>query len=660
MTALTGKASMPLSRQPEESGAAPAPARAGEAVCFPLDPLPQHLKPRYRRLALVTCAEHVAALDPDDSDTLIVSSDWLLWQRAAAERRHALYYERGILEWTDPDSMDTDIYLRANDWNYADGRDLTLFRGVSLGKMFCGEVAMCVINCLRLERALAKLIDRFQPEDVLFFDFINEFNVLDRELRVRTLQRVAATRGARLIDRPEGAVAPDRHISEHPTVQADSHRLMVSAALYLYANVMALATRLRCLARDPKRRVLALVITNLAEPLARNYSAGAITPIIFARTLPKKFGLLWHCLRQGILLPAPAKGALTAEDRRHLNDIIGGVKAAFAAGRVDVGDIVARYVTRQILDTGRLAGIAEGVRAAERFLADYRPARLVIDGERNAPQRIYAELCRSQGIPVDCTWHSPLTPLNNKLDGLGSDSRTKPVVSRSLTWGRTHERWLDAIGAKQSKIRIGSPVGDRYRRIGAQERPRKENALILQYTPQVQDLRGLNANMFGHFVDTVRLLRDRGYRNIRYKLHPGPGRLRPAYFESIADFFGLGCPILKREPFGECVAWADIVIGPASTGAMFETLAAGKPYYAMLMPPHSMDPSYFGDYPIYASVAELADALGRPIPAAAGRKLLDALYSLDEYPSGSRRFWEVMESDVRRRDGRDSPVPPRA
>jgi hypothetical protein len=59
-----------------------------------------------------------------------------------------------------------------------------------------------------------------------------------------------------------------------------------------------------------------------------------------------------------------------------------------------------------------------------------------------------------------------------------------------------------------------------------------------------------------------------------------------------------------------------------------------------------MDESYYGDYPLLSSVDELAEALDQPIDPEAGRKLLNALYSIDEFPSGSKRFWQVMTEDA--------------
>ena len=90
-------------------------------------------------------------------------------------------------------------------------------------------------------------------------------------------------------------------------------------------------------------------------------------------------------------------------------------------------------------------------------------------------------------------------------------------------------------------------------------------------------------------------------------------------------------------------ARADLVIGPSHTGAMFETLAGSKPYHALLLPPHcTFDKTYFDDFPLIESLKDLPAALQRD-NAISERKVLDKLYSINEIPNPSQRFWQVMD-----------------
>ena len=623
----------------------PTPAVGPIRVRFALEPLADFIKPQYKRLALITHENHLAHLDADDEDTLIVSCDWLLWQQALNDRRHCVYYELGILDWNGPEADNTHLYVQANDWVYEDGKDLTLFHGVSLGKQFCTEMALNLMNTRRLNQSITALAARFSSQEILFFDFSNDISVLDLKARKNLVQAFSARQGVRFSDRSDVQGDVHQSLSDTP-VTLKGHNLRVRVMLFVYTRLLESLTRLRCLFSRNNKRVLVVFVTNLIEPLLLNYSGEGVTPVFLTRSVPKKPGLLWRCLVKGVLLATPKNVSLTAVDHERLKEIRAAVERALDAPSSGNGEIPRDYIKRHILGSGKLTKAALGIVAAERLIDRYCPDRVVVDGERNPPTRTYIELARSRNIKTDHTWHGPLIPKNQKLDALEGDPRAPSLFNRCLTWGTAHEAWLDAIGSRKPMVRVGSPLSDRYRNAPVLRTAGNNNALVLQYTPNLMDLRGLNDNIFGNFVETVRLLQERGYKNIRFKLHPGPGRWKKSYFEKIAGNFNLRCQIFKTEPFEECVNWADIVVGPVTSGAMFETIAAGKPYYTMLIPPHSMDDSYYGDYPLLSSVDELARVLDQPLDPEAGRKLLNAVYSVNEYPSGSKRFWEVMRGEV--------------
>jgi hypothetical protein len=53
-----------------------------------------------------------------------------------------------------------------------------------------------------------------------------------------------------------------------------------------------------------------------------------------------------------------------------------------------------------------------------------------------------------------------------------------------------------------------------------------------------------------------------------------------------------------------------------------------------------------GRIQIYSIIDGFALGLDRPQAVDTERNLLNAVYSIDEFPSGSERFWEVMENDM--------------
>lgn len=617
--------------------------------CCTLEDLSRRLKPRYRRLALIANRRHLELLDPADEDTLVVCCDWLLWQQELAAGRHIAYYELEIRAWDAPDPMASELFIRANDWIPDDGGDdPTEFRHVSLGRSFSAEMSMAMMNHYRLERALRKLIERFRPEEIWFFDFIYDVNVLKPSLRKLLVEEAAREHGVAFVDRGGEAPDDDDHFAE--TVYArNEHGPAARVVLSVYAWLLQTATRIRCALSGRGSPVLVLVNANLAAPLVRNFTGGLI-PAFVGRTIPRRPGLLWRCLRLGVLLVALEPVRLSAADADRLGAIRDALEEHFsrpAPGRVGFAHA---YVRREILDTGRLRDMAREVVAAERLLDWLRPRRVVVDGVRNARPRSFIELARLRNIAVDYIWHSPLAPKNMKMDALGGDPRFPRCVNRCLTWGRINDEWLDRVEGPPSRVRVGSPLRDKY--VGREWRQPPEgsaaagkNVLLLQYTFIVSDLAGIITNMFENFVNTVRELQRLGYANIRYKLHPGRGRWKQSYFEEVADYFGLDCEIVKSEPFQDCVAWADVVIGPAQSGATFETLAAGKPYYAFMLPPFTLDPGYYRDFPLMTAIDQLPRALSRNIEAE-GRSLLDDFYGVDEIPDPSKRFWDVLAEDA--------------
>jgi hypothetical protein len=257
------------------------------------------------------------------------------------------------------------------------------------------------------------------------------------------------------------------------------------------------------------------------------------------------------------------------------------------------------------------------------------------------PARVYLEFAHRMGIETFFTWHSVVTQ-NLKFDALGCDDRAPSVVTTCLTWGRANEEWLAKIGAKVRYTRTGTllPVA-RHRPVrGPAAGQELARAVVLQHNQVLVDPKAYTATQFTYFVEVVRLLMKLGCGEIRYKLHPGIWSV--SYHEEIARRFGLRCEILKSEPLEPLIDWCDFAVGPVTTGAMHEFLAAGKPYYGMLLPPHAIDLEYFRNVRVLASVAELEDALLR-------RQSIDAEVLLEDFcacsqiPAPPRAVWRVLE-----------------
>ena len=151
----------------------------------------QRLQTHYETFVLVTHRDQLRDLSLEDESELIVCCDWLLWQQLLADGRNAAHYELGIADWIEADTIDEDLNIRANDWIYDRDRDLTRFKGVSLGSYFNGDVGWCLVSLYRMEHSLSNLIKRFSPKKIHFFDYRNDINLLRFRQRRRLVQRLA-------------------------------------------------------------------------------------------------------------------------------------------------------------------------------------------------------------------------------------------------------------------------------------------------------------------------------------------------------------------------------------------------------------------------------------------------------------------------------------
>lgn len=610
---------------------------------FP-DELQPHIRSSYKKLVFVVSEIDLARVNIDN-DTLVVTCDWLMWHRLSAKKQHIVYYELGILNQTVPKELTTDLYNHANEWINDCDHDPSLFHNVSLGRLFGGEIAMAVMNFYRISMSIRGLAKMFSSEEIVFVDFKYDINHLNFDLRHMLVSNIASDLGLAFTDlsRNESQATP----ASVSVYRLRSTSIIREAFAKCYATTIDALTKARGYMLKKAPRVLILVNTNIAEPLVRAYSGGGITPVFLARTVPKRFSILAHCLRRGILLVQAIRRNPSVSDVAHLAEIEAKLNTLCETTGAPVRNFVHAYVQANILNKFSLTEAAREVLTAESVLNKTQPSRIVVDGVRGRRSLAYVELAQTRKIAVDYTWHAPQTPQSLKMGALGGDPQQPVFVDRCLSWGETNNVWFHRVGAQQETINVGSPLRDRYANVSKYSTPIKKNlkdmnVLILQYGFNVSDLAGVNANMYGTFVNTIRLLREHGYRNIILKMHPGPGRWKKSQFEQIRDFFDLDCEIQMHEPFQNCLAWADVVIGPSHTGAMFETLAANKPYHALLLPPHStFDKSYFGDFPLVESLKDLPAAL-QCNNTLAERKVLDNLYCINEIPNPSQRFWQVM------------------
>ena len=618
------------------------------APCHGVDQALEGLRDRYARLAFVSHERHLAGLDRADGDTLVVSFDWLLWHKAKRDGWPCLPAEWGILAWRGSDSLAGDLMIRVTDWMHLDGVDATMFHGASLGKPIAARTLLFQTALLRLTRMLGPIFERFGASEVLYFDCRAETNALDAETRLIVARTAAAEHGLAFVDRgdpvdphdpslpfsPEGANAPARR---------PRGRLWRDRLVSLYGRSLDAWSRLVQRLTPGRRNVFLLINTSLSAPLLAAFDDPRLRPVLSARSQPKGWRFLAKCLRRGVLLVAPPPPRLTEGEKADVRGIAGRLEAAWAAPATVAESVLHTYLRRHEITEERLFAAAREVKRAAALLDAFKPARIVVDGVRNAPLRYTIDLAHERGIPVDYIWHSPWAPDNLKFDALGGDPRCPPLVSRCLSWGRVNDEWLDATGTLCARVLTGCPIGQG--RPAAAQRPPgpPRRVLVLEYNVSSVDLPGLYANKYTYFVNVLRLLRRRGIETIVFKVHPG--RPHKEYYGPIAAHFGIECEIVKSRPLGDLLAETDVVIGPVHSGAMPETLAAGKPYYGMMIPPTSMDAGYYRGLNVITDVAHLGAALDAGASFDPERALRD-LYATGEVPDPCARIWEVLGNDA--------------
>jgi hypothetical protein len=396
-----------------------------------------------------------------------------------------------------------------------------------------------------------------------------------------------------------------------------------------------------------------MVVTQLTGiPLIERFDGKGLYPLYLARWFPRKrnLGFLARALAKGVLLVGAPKAHLVEADHRALDGIRRRLEAAWETPG-EVTEIETReHVRTCIFACHRMEEMARLVVWADRVLKRHTPQGVFADSVLNPLVNIFFELAKRKGIATLGTWHGP-EQFDVKMFVYGSDPRVPAPLDACLTWGKSHEDWLVNTSGTSTPIRTGNVIASQYREertttassdglVGGRKGKR---ALVLQNTCPWYDAGVPLTNEYVLFVETIRMLRDLGYTDIRFKLHPGIPVM--AQYQEIARYFSLHCDIFQDGEFKDFVAWADFVIGPVHSGAMLEVLASGKPYYPILLPHSTLNRKYVAAGQTFPDMESLRQAL------AAGKTpdhdaYLQNYTSLEDIPDPAARTWEVVKEKL--------------
>jgi hypothetical protein len=196
--------------------------------------------------------------------------------------------------------------------------------------------------------------------------------------------------------------------------------------------------------------------------------------------------------------------------------------------------------------------------------------------------------------------------LNHGFPGYSYDHKEQflmgeSIADRTLAWGpQDKENHIRANVPENSLDIVGNPFFDRFFPLKKYVPFRTlsgSTALVLNYARPYGTVDFFEENEERHFIEIVQLLDSLGIRKIVFKLHPGLPRMD--FYQQLLEGLHCRCEviIIQNEPFIDEVEKVDFVIGPIST-AIFETLLSGKDYFLVhydpcdLPPPFELNNSY--------------------------------------------------------------------
>ena len=620
--------------------------------CFELGFQATHIKAKYSRFALISHPDHLVELDRNDTNTLIVSCNWLLWQQALNKGWHCAFLEP-VISTPKASAKDDDFFLNSLNWLYRDGRDLTLFQGISLGRRFHREAFLCYYEFSSINNGLQELIERYRPREMAYFDIRSLYGVLDPSDRIAIVEGVCKRFDLDFIDKSSPTEQVDPFLpymslfnsSEAKTGYVKWHERVANLKLSAFESLFGFISSIQRTIWNTRPAVL-LVNTHLtAVPLLDNFDGRGLTPMVLAKWFPRKAKLLILLKRllKGVMLVGGPAPKLSEAENISLKKMEKDLVENWNASSEHSVTFFRNYFQKHIIPSGRFQEMAQNIKWVSQLLDRYSPKMLFSDGLDDALSQIFFVASKKRNIRTAVTLHGTVIH-DAKIDILGCDERVDPVVDTFFTWGKVNEDWLEDIAAQCKTVRIGNLVALRSRPTTLPlQMENRQRALVLQYAMTPWDLAWPQDAQYSLFVATIRLLNELGFKEVRFKMHPGGGSA--SFYEKIVSTFGLNCLIYQNEPFDSLVNWADFAVGPVSSGGMLEFLGSNKPYFPILIEPTSMNPKYVEGLPVSRNLKDLREYLTAPTPPDFSA-LNERFSSLTEIPNPAIRTWEELKSEL--------------
>ncbi len=587
---------------------------------------------------------------------LIVVSDWLLLQDLLKGDEHVVHLDACLCEEVINDAARQDLLEQANEWMYdGTGQDLTAFKGVSIGRLFNRETSLALLSIFQIAKASKWVCETYKPTSVVLYDIRTEFGLIPGQIKIDILSSAATDLNARFINRFDD---PGQASLAFPYTQDFTHRphkfstpgtgsWIRENLRSIYASGIAFLFRSNWIMNHRQERILLLPTGLMLENLLAHFDpASNISPLLIAEREKKNLGFLKKLWAKNVSLCTLPKVRLNAHNKNQLLGIVEAVKKNWATLSVSaLQRYLRQYVQSKILDDYELLKhSARAICSIDKLLNTAKPKRIVVSDYMNPGTQEYIDLAYLKGIPVDYLPHGARVSAV-RHEPLTGSKRIPAKISRSLIWGGQMSHYAEDYGIADKVVRIGYPAldnldtGETLKQKSLGEK--KKNALILPYSSDTEGYVNMSSLIFWNLVETVRVVHRQGYENIHVKIHPGE-KFNSSYYRKVLDLSGVDVKMI-HQPSGLIphLEWADIVVGPIVSSSIVETLAYGRPFYAMLLQPSVNRPGYLKQVPLYANAGELEQALIDETPINR-EEILQYLASRSDIKNASQAFWKAM------------------
>jgi len=602
----------------------------------------------YQRIALISHPRHLDQLDSADASLLVVATEWLAWWEGKERGYSILHYENRLAPWPEGLGNPDDLYIKACDWVYADAKDMTEYKSVSLGYLFGSPTALAWVAYCRLEFALSEICRDVQAEELILFDLSSHFSLLGAAEKRQLASDLAQRNEMTLTDRFDPMTPGDPNNPTVPLFTGSGVETGVRPWLRkVYGILIDSVSHVAWWLHGRRPKIFFFISHMAGLRLIDNFRGHRIAPVFLAGTLPKNLKFLWNCWRRGVIL-AHLPGARRWRRGGAVQSILQTIEGHWNRSEAKGAEAARRtFIRTRLIESGRIYTLADMVDQFDRLIDRHQVQRVVSGDVSNPAGRAICTLANAMGIPSDETLNGMFLT-NLKDPSRCGDAFKGATVSRELVHGDIAVEWLNATGATSASVQhaiTGYPTIDAVRQRFATE-PRdskRRNALVLPSYAHLTDVSALHAEIVPFLINSVRVLAHQGFDTIRIKIHPG-GENRH-FYKGLIDRFEVPATVHDDGNFLDHLDWTDIVVGPATTGALVETLAASKPYYIFRSSFSAVPESYLRSATVVSSAAGLNAVLSSGTEPDIDAILQD-FCATHTISSASERMWQVLEDST--------------